>query len=157
MVTLYLSLMSLVTKWTCNENLCQTSIKKCHTCTTWRSDQNFYSFAVSAYANSSVSFETMVLLSFVYFLVAKTIFYSLAVLVRKILFCHSKIKFTSSHHRVISSIYSYAGYSPVGEYSVASEIYYINPNISKWFLCLLFAYANADTMQSCKNFAHYLM
>ena len=25
------------------------------------------------------------------------------------------------------------------------------------FLCLLFAYANADTMQSCKNFAHYLM
>ena len=28
-----------------------------------------------------------------YFLVAKTIFYSLAALVRKILFCHSKIKF----------------------------------------------------------------
>ena len=39
-----------------------------------------------------------------YFLVAKTIFYSLAVLVRKILFCHSKIKFISSRHRVISSI-----------------------------------------------------
>ena len=35
---------------------------------------------------------------------AKTIFYSLAALVRKILFCHSKIKFISSHHRVISSI-----------------------------------------------------
>ena len=33
---------------------------------------------------------------------AKTIFYSLAALVRKILFCHSKIKFISSHHRVIS-------------------------------------------------------
>ena len=38
-------------------------------------------------------------------LVAKTIFYSLAALVRKILFCHSKIKFISSRHRVISSIY----------------------------------------------------
>ena len=25
------------------------------------------------------------------------------------------------------------------------------------FLCLLFAYANADTMQSCRNFAHYFM
>ena len=37
---------------------------------------------------------------------AKTIFYSLAALVRKILFCHSKIKFISSRHRVISSIYS---------------------------------------------------
>ena len=34
---------------------------------------------------------------------AKTIFYSLAALVRKILFCHSKIKFISSRHRVISS------------------------------------------------------
>ena len=30
----------------------------------------------------------------------------LAALVRKILFCHSKIKFISSRHRVISSIYS---------------------------------------------------
>ena len=36
---------------------------------------------------------------------AKTIFYSLVALVRKILFCHSKIKFISSRHRVISSIY----------------------------------------------------
>ena len=36
-----------------------------------------------------------------YFLVAKTIFYSLAALVRKILFCHSKIKFISSRHRVM--------------------------------------------------------
>ena len=36
---------------------------------------------------------------------AKTIFYSLAALVRKILFCHSKIKFISSRHCVISSIY----------------------------------------------------
>ena len=35
-----------------------------------------------------------------------TIFYSLAALVRKILFCHSKIKFISSRHRVISSISS---------------------------------------------------
>ena len=38
-------------------------------------------------------------------LVAKTIFYSLAALVRKILFCHSKINFISSRHCVISSIY----------------------------------------------------
>ena len=35
----------------------------------------------------------------------KTIFYSLAALVRKILFCHSKIKFICSRPRVISSIY----------------------------------------------------
>jgi len=32
-------------------------------------------------------------------------FYSLAALVRKILFCHSKIKFVSSRPRVISSLY----------------------------------------------------
>ena len=37
--------------------------------------------------------------------VAKTIFYSLAALVRKMLFCHSKIKFISSRHCVISSMY----------------------------------------------------
>ena len=37
---------------------------------------------------------------------AKTIFYSLAALVRKILFYHSKMKFISSRHRVISSMYS---------------------------------------------------
>ena len=37
-----------------------------------------------------------------YFRVAKTMFYSLAALVRKTLFCHSKIKFISSRHRVIS-------------------------------------------------------
>ena len=36
---------------------------------------------------------------------AKTIFYSLAALVRRILFCHSKIKFISSRHRVISSMH----------------------------------------------------
>ena len=41
-----------------------------------------------------------------YFLVAKAIFYSLAALVRKILFYHSKMKFISSRHRVISSMYS---------------------------------------------------
>ena len=35
----------------------------------------------------------------------KTIFYSLAALVRKILFCHSKIKFISSRPHVISSIH----------------------------------------------------
>ena len=35
----------------------------------------------------------------------KTIFYSLAALVLKILFCHSKIKFISSRPRAISSIY----------------------------------------------------
>ena len=40
-----------------------------------------------------------------YFRVAKTIFYSLAAPVSKILFCHSKIKFISSRRRVISSIY----------------------------------------------------
>ena len=40
---------------------------------------------------------------------AKTIFYSPAALVRKILFCHSKIKFISSRHRVISSIYVSVG------------------------------------------------
>ena len=38
----------------------------------------------------------------------KTIFYSLAALVRKILFCHSKIKFISSRPRVISSMYENA-------------------------------------------------
>ena len=36
-----------------------------------------------------------------YFLVAKTLFYSLAALVRKILFCHSKVKFISSSRRVM--------------------------------------------------------
>ena len=36
-----------------------------------------------------------------YFRVAKTIFYSLAALLRKILFCHSKIKFISSSRRVM--------------------------------------------------------
>ena len=40
-----------------------------------------------------------------YKIVAKTIFYSLAAPVRKILFCCSKIKFISSRHRVISSMY----------------------------------------------------
>ena len=39
-----------------------------------------------------------------HFLVAKTIFYSLAALVHKIWFCHSKIKFISLRHVVISSI-----------------------------------------------------
>ena len=39
---------------------------------------------------------------------AKTIFYSLAAFFRKILFCHSKMKFISSRHRVISSIYFFA-------------------------------------------------
>ena len=40
-----------------------------------------------------------------YFLVTKTIFYSLTPLVRKILFCHPEIKFISSCHHVISSLY----------------------------------------------------
>ena len=40
-----------------------------------------------------------------YFLMAKTIFYSLTVLIRKILFCHSKIKCISSHPHITSSIY----------------------------------------------------
>ena len=38
----------------------------------------------------------------------KTIFYERAQRVSKILFCHSKIKFISSRHRVISSIYTVA-------------------------------------------------
>ena len=37
---------------------------------------------------------------------ANTIFYSLAALVSKILFCHSKLKFICSRHRVISSLYT---------------------------------------------------
>ena len=36
---------------------------------------------------------------------AKTIFYSLAALVHKILLCHSKIKFISLRYRVIFSLY----------------------------------------------------
>ena len=44
---------------------------------------------------------------------AKTIFYSLAALVRKILFCNSKIKFISSRHRVISSNYYYKIYNSI--------------------------------------------
>ena len=36
---------------------------------------------------------------------AKTIFYSLAPLVGKILFCHSKIKFISSPHEKIYPLY----------------------------------------------------
>ena len=36
---------------------------------------------------------------------AKTIFYSPAALVRKILFCYSKIKFISLRHHVMFSIY----------------------------------------------------
>ena len=40
----------------------------------------------------------------VIFLVAETIFYSLAALVGKILFCHFKIKFISSRHRIIFPI-----------------------------------------------------
>ena len=52
---------------------------------------------------------------------AKTIFYSLAALVRKILFCHSKIKFISSRHRVISSIYSlYTNVHALSNYLVDS-------------------------------------
>ena len=41
----------------------------------------------------------------------KTIFYSLAALVRKILFCHSKIKFISSRPHVISSLYIFFHFS----------------------------------------------
>ena len=47
-------------------------------------------------------------------LVAKTMFYSLAALVRKVLFCHSKIKFISSCHRVIFSIYKSYCVAPKG-------------------------------------------
>ena len=45
---------------------------------------------------------------------AKTIFYSLAALVRKILFFHSKIKFISSRH-VISSIYIFYSFDKVAK------------------------------------------
>ena len=55
------------------------------------------------------------------FLVAKTIFYSLAALVRKILFCHSKIKFIYSRHRVISSIYFWKRYPFSAEPPVQSH------------------------------------
>ena len=41
-----------------------------------------------------------------YVLVARTISHSFAALTREILFLHSNIKFISSRHRVISSIYS---------------------------------------------------
>ena len=54
---------------------------------------------------------------------AKTIFYSLATLVRKILFCYSKIKFVSSRHRVISSI------SPF--YSVVCIFFHFDPRSLK--------------------------
>ena len=49
-------------------------------------------------------------MNFIFSWQKKTIFYSLAVLVRKILFCHSKIKFISSHPRVISSICTSCAY-----------------------------------------------
>ena len=64
---------------------------------------------------------------------AKTVFYSLAVLVRKILFCHSKIKFISSHHHLISSMYirivlilvSYQTFSTSSKYSFSSGVGYV--------------------------------
>ena len=43
-------------------------------------------------------------------------FYSLVALVRKILFCHSKIKFISSRHRVISSLYIFNQRSNAGPF-----------------------------------------
>ena len=55
-----------------------------------------------------------------YFLVAKTIFYSLAALVRK-MFCHSKIKFISSRHRVISSIYCLSKRQLVSHNAISRE------------------------------------
>ena len=50
---------------------------------------------------------------------AKTIFYSLAALVRKLLFCYSKIKFISSRHRVISCIFIFFHFDPR-----SLEVYY---------------------------------
>ena len=58
-----------------------------------------------------------------YFLVPKTIFYSLAALVRKILFCYSKIKFISSRHCVISSISLF--------YSVVCIFFHFDPRSLK--------------------------
>ena len=51
-----------------------------------------------------------------------TIFNSLAALVRKILFCHWKIKFISSRHRVISSIYSQLRLKHIPFFALISEV-----------------------------------
>ena len=53
---------------------------------------------------------------------AKTIFYSLAALVRKILFCHWKIKFISSRHRVIYPLYTTPLYLPIERFSYDLEV-----------------------------------
>ena len=60
---------------------------------------------------------------------AKTIFYSLAALVRKILFCHSKIKFISSRHLVISSIYSFKFKPPKFYVNFANVVFDLNCEI----------------------------
>ena len=56
----------------------------------------------------------------------KAIFYSRAALVHKILFFHSKIKFISSRHRVISSFYITTWHPCLGRRAVCLKV----PNIS---------------------------
>ena len=72
---------------------------------------------------------------------AKTIFYSLAALVRKILFCHSKIHFISSRHRVISSIYCIKASGIAGGNKLIKTIRYPHMWRYRWFrwyhVCLL--------------------
>ena len=68
-----------------------------------------------------------------YFLVAKTLFYSLSALVRKILFCHSKIKFISLLHRVISPLYiSFKPGSSASELEAVTALQDCILNINTW-------------------------
>ena len=66
----------------------------------------------------------------IFFWVAKTIFYSLAALVHKILFCHLKIKFISSRHRVISSMYFAYTRMSIRVYA------YVNTRVYVLLLCI---------------------
>ena len=72
-----------------------------------------------------------------YFRVAKTIFYSLAALVRKILFCHSKIKFISSSRRVMFFLlYRQKDIDKVIDYSPKSNCHDSNLQYSNTRHCL---------------------
>ena len=83
-------------------------------------------------------------------LVAKTIFCSVAALVRKILFCHSKIKFISSRHRVIFSIYLplESTYIPPSSFLIAMILDDYRDNITlestKVYLDLPFPFPDCD-------------
>ena len=62
----------------------------------------------------------------------------LAALVCKILFSHSKIKFISSRHRVISSMYIYIFLSPDRFLLLYSYFYFINWTLDEsinWYIC----------------------